>query len=369
MKIHNPFFIKGYHGPEYFCDREEETTKLLDAVRNGRDVTLMAPRRYGKTGLIKNAFARLDAGYVPIYLDIFQLRNLTEFTRQFSETVVSALATPLERTGRGLLDFFRGCRPTMTPQNDGGVTFSFDVVSTRAESTLKEIFAFLESRKVAPVIAIDEFQQLREFPESGVESLLRSHIQFCHNAHFIFAGSKKHLMEEMFALPRGPFYQSTQLMSLGTIDVRKYSEFAEKFFAGRKKKFNISAFERLYRRFGGVTWYLQVVLNRVWEDPRGMCDEAVESAIDELVSENSLTYSDLLRSQTDNSQRILLAIAKERVVPEISAKEFIDRHGLPSPSSVRSAVAELLRRDMLYRSEAGYLVYDQLFGTWLAAFG
>ena len=120
MSVRNPFFIKGYHGAEYFCDRVEETQKLLSAIENGRDVTLMAPRRYGKTGLIKNVFSKLKKNYVPIYLDIFQIQNLTEFTKAFSSRAVSELATPIEKTGKGLLGFFRRCRPTATPQSEGG---------------------------------------------------------------------------------------------------------------------------------------------------------------------------------------------------------------------------------------------------------
>jgi len=134
MKNRNPFYIKGYHGAEYFCDRLKETANLLSAIRNGRDVTLIAPRRYGKTGLIHNVFGQLGSDYAPIYLDIFQMKSLTEFTRAFSSAVVSALATPLEKTGRGLLDFFRSCRPTATPQDDGRVTFSFDVAPSHAEA-------------------------------------------------------------------------------------------------------------------------------------------------------------------------------------------------------------------------------------------
>jgi len=365
MNLKNPFFIKGYHGAEYFCDRKEETGKLLTAIRNGRDVTLMAPRRYGKTGLIRNVFAQMGDGYAPIYLDIFQMKSLTEFTRAFSEKVVSELATPLEKTGKGLLDVFRGCRPTMTPQSDGRVSFSFDIVPARAEATLQEVFAFLESRKVEPVVAIDEFQQVREFPETGVEALLRSHVQFCQNAHFIFAGSKQHLMTEMFALPRGPFYQSTQLMTLDVIGEESYVDFARAFFKMAGRSFDEDAFERLYRRFNGVTWYLQAVLNRVWENPAGLCDEAVDDGVETLVEESSLTYSDLLGSQTDAARRILRALAAEGRVSEISAKAFLERHKLPSPSTVRSSVADLVERNLVYRSAEGYEVYDLLFAIWL----
>ena len=366
MKVRNPFFIKGYHGPEYFCDRVSETKKILSAIENGRDVTLMAPRRYGKTGLIHNVFSKLGKGYVPVYMDIFQIPNLTEFTKAFSSQVVSALATPLEKTGKGLLDFFRSCRPTATPQADGHVEFSFNIVPSEAEATLKDTFDFLESRKVEPVVAIDEFQQVREYPEHGVEAMLRSYVQFCDKSHFIFAGSKKHMMEEMFALPRGPFYQSTQLMNIDVIDRDKFSAFAERFFVRTGRRYDKDAFAYLYDRFNGVTWYLQVVLNRVWERETGLdSPSTVDEIVGQLIDEGEATYSDLLMSQTRSSQAVLKAIAAEGVVKEISSKALIDKYNLPVSSTIRSLVRELVNRNLICRSAAGYSIYDRLFAGWL----
>ena len=366
MKARNPFFIKGYHGSEYFCDRAVETKKILSAIENGRDVTLMAPRRYGKTGLIHNVFSKLGKGYVPVYMDIFQIPNLTEFTKAFSSRVVSALATPLEKTGKGLLDFFRSCRPTATPQADGHVEFSFNIVPSEAEATLKDTFDFLESRKVEPVVAIDEFQQVREYPEKGVEAMLRSYVQFCSKSHFIFAGSKKHMMEEMFALPRGPFYQSTQLMNIDVIDRDKFSAFAENFFIRAGRRYDKEAFAYLYDRFHGVTWYLQVVLNRVWERETGLDSrETVAEIVEQLVDEGESTYADLLMSQTRSSQSVLRAIAAEGVVKEISSKALIDKYHLPVSSTIRSLVRELVNRNLVYRSASGYSIYDQFFARWL----
>ena len=370
MKVKNPFFIKGYHGPEYFCDRVEETKKILAAIENGRDVTLMAPRRFGKTGLIHNVFSKLGRGYVPVYMDIFQIQNLTEFTKAFSSQVVSVLATPLERTGKGLLDFFRCCRPTATPQADGRVKFSFDIVPSEAEATLKDTFDFLESRTVEPVVAIDEFQQVRDYPEKGVEAMLRSYVQFCTRAHFIFAGSKKHLMEEMFALPRGPFYQSTQLMNIDVIDREKFSAFAENFFMRSGRRFDKGSFAYLYDRFKGVTWYLQVVLNRIWERESGLdAPAAVDEVVGQLIDEGEATYADLLMSQTLSAQAVLKAIAAEVLVKEISAKALIDKYRLPVGSTIRSLVRDLVNRNLVYRSAAGYSIYDQLFGEWLRRLG
>ena len=370
MKQMNPFVIKGYRSPAYFCDRREETRKLVSAIENGRDVTLMAPRRYGKTGLLQHVFNRIGGTYRTLYVDIFNLTDLTQFVKVFSSQVVEAFSTPMERTGKGLLSFFKGIRPTMTPQADGFPKFSFDVVPSQAETTLKETFDFLKSRRDEPVIAIDEFQQVREFPEKGTEALLRSYIQFCHNTHFIFAGSKQHLMQEMFATPRGPFYQSTQLMSLDVIDRVIYRNYAAVFFRRAGKSFDEDAFDRLYLRFDGITWYLQSVLNRVWERSDGLdSDAATQDAIDTLIAEGEMTFHDLLNSQTDAARRVLKAVAREGLMREVSSKAMIDKYDLPTGSTVRSVVADLTRRDILFRSEEGYRVYDRLFGFWLSEKG
>ena len=366
MKLENPFLTRGYAGPEYFCDRIAETRQLVSAIANGRDVTLVAPRRYGKTGLVRNAFRTLEKDHATVYLDIFATGDLTSFVQSFSSAVLGRLDSATERIGRKLLSFFKSCRPTMTPQEDGSVEFSFNLAPSQAKDTLKDTFDYIASRKRKVVIAIDEFQQIREFPEKGVEALLRSYIQFVPNAHFIFAGSKKHMMDAMFVSPKGPFYQSTQLMALGTIDAGKYGQFAEGFFRREGRTFSEGAFRHLYERFEGITWYIQSILNRVWTHGSGLDSvQQVDDTVDELVAESESFYFDLLRSQTPAEQSILKAVGRQGVAKSISGGDFIRRNKLPSASTVRSAAAKLTERDLLYRSDAGYVVYDRFFGLWL----
>ena len=366
MKLDNPFLIRGYAGPEYFCDRAAETKKLVSAISNGRDVTLVAPRRYGKTGLIHNAFRILEKTHATVYLDIFAIEDLTSFVQTFAAAVLGRLDSPAERVGRKLLSLFKNCRPTLTPKDDGSFSFSFDLAPSLAKATLKDTFDYIASRKRKVVIAIDEFQQVREFPEKGTEALLRSYIQFVPNAHFIFAGSRKHMMDAMFVSPKGPFYQSTQLMALGTIDAGKYGQFAEGFFRREGRTFSEGAFRHLYERFEGITWYIQSILNRVWTHGSGLDSvQQVDDTVDELVAEAESFYFDLLRSQTPAEQSILKAVGREGVVESISGGDFITRNALPAASTVRSAAAKLTERDLLYRTDAGYVVYDRFFGLWL----
>lgn len=368
MKPNNPFLVRGYAGPEYFCDRRKETASLVSSLENDRDVTLIAPRRYGKTGLLHHALRRC-AGKVPVvYLDIFQTRSLADFTRLFASAVAGALDTKAERAFAAVTAFFKSCRPTLAAQPDGSAKFSFDLAPSAAETTLAEAFAYLASRGRRAIVAIDEFQQILEYPEEGTEALLRSQIQFVPGVRFVFSGSRQHLMREMFLSPRNPFYQSTDILSLGTIDRGAYFAFAERHFRADSRTLAREAFDSLYDRFGGVTWYLQMVLNRLWAGHRGAEGPAdVEAAVSELVESRSLEYHDLLASQPETSRRLLRGLGAGAVAQPTSGA-FVRQCGLASASSAASALEALRRLDLVYRAQEGWIVYDRFFGEWLARF-
>lgn len=368
MKHTNPFVIAGYRAPEFFCDRERETEKLLSAFANDRSVTLLAPRRYGKTGLIRNVFYHAPKDWATVYADVYATTNLREFTQTLANAVVGSLDTVAEKAVSAVGRFFKSVRPTMTPTEAGGVSFSFSVEAPNAEATLGEVFDYVASKDRRVVIAIDEFQQILTFPEKGTEALLRSRIQFLQNATFVFAGSRHHLLGEMFASPRRPFYQSTDVLSLDVIPLDRYAAFAGRFFRDGRRPFSESAFASLWKRFDGVTWYLQSVLNRIWGEGGGLSSEAdADAAVRSLVEDRALTFHDLLATQSGVGRALLKAVAAERVVPEITASAFLRKHGLSAPSSVRTALPVLLDRDLLYRSESGYVVYDRLFADYLRA--
>ena len=366
MKQNNPFVVVGYNGPEYFCDREKETAKLITAIENDRNVTLIAPRRYGKTGLLHHVSRMLPTEYIGVYLDIFALKNLTEFAKAFAGAVVGTLDTPMEKTMATVARFFKSCRPTITPQEDGLPKFSFDVVPQKAAESIAETFAYLNKRERRIVIAIDEFQQILEFPEKGTEAMLRSYVQDVPWVRFIFAGSRHHLMGEMFLSAKHPFYQSTDIMSLDVIGIEAYAAFARRHFESAGQKFSEDAFAALYRRFDGITWYVQSVLNRIWQHGEGFSsDSQIGEVVSELVEDRAMIFRDLYFSQNESSQLLLSAIAADGNAKGVFSGEFLSRHGLSATSSVRSALKVLQDKDLVYRTDDGYVVYDRIFGEWL----
>lgn len=368
MKPNNPFVIVGYSGPEYFCDRANESRKMMEAITNDRNLTLIAPRRYGKTGLIHHVFQQLPSDYSTAILDIFATKNLSEFTQQFVEAIVGSLDTPVEKTLATVAKFFKNCRPTVTPQDDGRPSFSFDIAPDETRATLHDAFEYLRSHERRTVIAIDEFQQILEYPETGTEALLRGYVQEVPWVRFVFSGSRHHLMGEMFMTAKHPFYQSTDILSLDVIEREKYAEFASHHFAASSQPFERAAFDALYEQFNGVTWYVQSVLNRIWLAGGGFTDaKQIKAVIRDLVNERALIFRDLYFSQSEAEQDILKAIAAEGEAHEVFSGDFLHRHPrLKSTSTIRSALNSLIRADIVYRTATGgYIVYDRLFGEWL----
>ncbi len=368
MKLKNPFVLVGYHGPEYFCDRVVETKRLCDAIRNEGNVTLLSPRRYGKTGLIMNVFDSLLRGgeYETIYIDIFGTQNLAEFTKLLANAVIGRLDTPLEKLGGAARRLIQGIRPSLTYDDASGKpTLSFDISPAEATQTLAEIFEYLKEHERRTVIAIDEFQQIENYPESGVEAILRSYVQFS-PARFIFAGSKQHLMREMFASPKRPFYQSSLLVPLDVIALDPYYEFARRFFEMADRSLGREVFDALYRRFDGVTWYVQALLWDFYTMGGDVTDvKQLDEAVRQRVLSNEYDQQRLLDVLPDGARRLLKAIAKERLAKAPQSADFIARYGLRAASSVKTSLDMLLEKELVYRSADGYVVYDRFFAEYL----
>ena len=369
MRPNNPFLISGYHSPEFFCDREQETAKIIDALHNGRNITLIAPRRMGKTGLIRHVFHHLkqeQPEIVTLYMDIFATQSLGEFVRTFASTVLGKLDTAPQKALNRVSQFIRSCRPVFTFDEILGVPkVSIDVAPAAEESTLKEIFDYLASSEKRCYIAIDEFQQITEYEEKGIEALLRSYIQFLPNVNFIFAGSKKHVMQEMFTSSKRPFYQSTQVVTIDAIDKAAYAEFAMEHFSKHNSELSREVFDAIYDKYDGHTWYMQAILNRLYGYNRNVNAELVAYATSEIIDEYSYSYGDLLKAYSAGNVKLLKAIAQEGCVKEVLAGDFIAKYRLRAASSVNASLKKLVERELIYQTDEGYIVYDRFMGEWL----
>ena len=188
----NPFLLTGYVSPDYFCDREQETQKLISALQNGRNVTLISPRRMGKTGLIRHIFHQMKAEKQAkcYYVDLYKTDSLASLVEQLASVVLGSLDTTEAKIIKQVTTFFKSFRPLLSFDSLTGVpTFMVDIKPELAEHSLAEIFSYMEQSGQLCVIAMDEFQTIVDYGEKNVEALLRSHVQHLTSVHFIFSGS------------------------------------------------------------------------------------------------------------------------------------------------------------------------------------
>lgn len=366
----NPFFTMGYGGLEYFCDRVAETNELISALVNGRNVELISPRRLGKTGLIHHVFHHLqhdDSNRRCFYIDIYNTQNQQELVQLLAQTIVGSMDKFSEKIFTQLTAFFKSCRPVFSADPiTGAPEVTLDVQPQNSEYTLKEIVAYMNESEHECFVAIDEFQQIMEYPEKGIEALLRSVVQFAPNVHFIYAGSKQHLMSEMFTSPRRPFYQSTQHMGLKPLDENVYYEFASRLMANGGKTLPKEVFAQTYHFAHGFTYYIQDIMNRLFAMPETeITIHQLQSVFQTLTNEGETVYKDYCDLLAKGQLKLLRAIAKEDVVEKPHEASFMLRHNLKAISSVKLALEALLKNGVVAKGKQGYFIYDRYLSLWL----
>lgn len=370
--IDNPFVTNGYAGPEYFCDRVEETALLTNLLTNGNNVALMSPRRVGKTDLMKHCFQQDDVrdNYYCFIIDIYATNSLRDFVNMFGKSILEALKPKGRKVWESFLSTLLSVRSEISFDINGNPVWGLGVGSmTPPQTTLDEIFAYLRSADKHCLVAIDEFQQILHYTDRNVEAALRTQIQQCPNANFIFAGSQRHLMSEMFLSPARPFYQSVVPMSLYPISLERYWAFANPQFAKNgNRQVTYKVVETVYQRFEGITANVQRMMNMLYMlTPKGeTCDiDMIDRAIDTYLQLSSEYYAELLRQMPEKQRNVFLAIAAEGRVRSISGGKFAHKYHLPSASSVVSAVKGLLEKDFITQTDNVYYVYDRFFQLWL----
>lgn len=374
MAIDNPFIVGRYLAPEYFCDREEETDFLRKQMRNGRNVALISPRRLGKTGLIHHFFHQADVReqFYTFFIDIYATSSLTELVYLLGKAIFEQLKPRSTAWRERFLQVVSSLRVGFKLDAvTGNPTFDIGLGDIQSpETTLSEIFRYLEEADRPCIVAIDEFQQVASYAEQNTEALLRTHIQKCSQTLFIFSGSKRHLMTQMFNSPAKPFYQSAIGMTLQPLDRAVYADFARRLFALNGRRLANGVAEEVYDYTEGYTWFMQMLMNELFAltPIGGTCTpEYIANARSNILQAQDGLYRELLANLSIKQRQLLQAIAREGRVAGITSSAFIRSHHLPSASSVQSAARPLLENDIITQTDGTYRLYDFFLSQWLVS--
>ncbi|MCR5018645.1 MAG: ATPase [Bacteroidales bacterium] len=360
----------------FFCDREKETQWLVRTLENKAHVLLTSPRRMGKTQLIYHTYNQpsIRSKYYTFYTDIYPTTSLHELVLFLGREIYSALVPK----GRAALDFFLS-----TIRSLAG-SFSYDPISGipsfnvklgdihTPELTLQEIFNYLENADKPCIFAIDEFQQIAYYPEKNVEALLRSYIQKMNNCCFIYAGSNRHILENIFHSAAKPFYNSAQQLFLDRIPRNVYCSFAINQFKNAGRELSAEAAVFAYDLFEGHTYYVHNLYHNAFayrDESKALDIGDISLTLSEILEEKGRTYSDLMNKLNYQQKETLIAIAKEGKATGVTSVAFVKKHSLKSPSSVQYAITNLLDAQLLtYESEGrkkSYSLADRFLREWI----
>lgn len=372
----NPFFITGIIPEPYFCDREKETQQLVRIIENKAHILLTSARRMGKTQLIYHVYEQpaIKTAFHTFYVDIFPTTSLHEMVLFLSKEIYSELVPKGKKALRFFLNTIKSLTGSLGYDPATG-TPSFDVKLGdihNPELTLQEIFNYLEKADKPCIFAIDEFQQITNYPEKNVEALLRTYIQRMNNCLFIFAGSNRHILENMFNSTARPFYNSTEQFHLERIPKEVYISFAIQQITDAGRTITFEAASLAYDLFEGHTYYVHHILHNAFANSnpqKTMDEEDIRSALDELLEARSRSFSNIMNKLNLRQKETLIAIAKEGKACAVTSVAFVKKHALKSASSVQYAISTLLEDQLLTYEDDGktkiYSVADRFLGYWI----
>jgi uncharacterized protein len=375
MRVDNPFGVNAYLSPQLFCDREEETATISSALRNGRHVMLYSPRRYGKTGLIHHVFNHLAK--VPrartVFADVYAAQDAHEFNTILLNAVHQALNPTPKQFLANAMKWFSALRPVVSMDDlTGKPSITLEPSKRRTEAaTTREIFRVLNAQPRTIFLAIDEFQQVVTFNDIRMDAVLRTELQRSTNVRCIFSGSQRHILMDLFNNAKNPFYGSADQLELKRIDRNIYADFARNVMKrhGRALKKDNALF--CYDLCRGHTYYVQVLLNRLFADARPLERSTIVQVMLAIVREQDAIMATLRGALTKNQWDLFAAISREGEVDTPTGGAFIKKHDLPSSAALVMGLQALMDRELIYvtghTAEGGkpiYAPYNPFLGAW-----
>ncbi len=372
-QVNNPFLVNKYVSPGYFCDREEETSGIMEALLNGRNITLYALRRMGKTGLIHHVAYKMRRKHkwLFLYTDIYSTENESDLVETLTNAILQQLGS-----NKNLLEqvqeAFSGLRPMISfDPISGAPKVKFDIHSEpEIMQSLEQIFAFVESFGKPVYWAWDEFQQISTYPNAGkMIRKIRTLVQQSKNTQFVFSGSHRGMLMSIFEDSNSAFYKSTQLMHLTEIADGKYTTFICAKFAKASKECSPENAAYILERCLSHTWFVQNLCNRLYQDADILTQTGIDRKLRRILQEQELGYYRYRNILSSGQWSLLKAIGRAEKVTQISSQEFASRYGLSSSASTLRALQALMRDELVVEEwkddKRYYRLHDVYLMRWL----
>lgn len=373
-KMSNPFkFGSAVTGEQYY-DRTLDGEKLYSTIAGGSsNIVLYAPRRYGKTSLVKKVIEKWAAdGFTCLYFDMMKIDSVESFCEKYASAVYAA-ESAAEKIMRLIGSGLSSLRPKFTVDDNGKPTVELDFTARRfSVNDLEEVLDLPEKvagGKRAFVVIFDEFQEIATWAgKIPMEGVFRGCIQHHNSVRYVFLGSKTHMLQRMFSDHARPFYNSARILQLDKPPIEESRRFVSERFASVDIVIGKEALDKVLELSQNIPYYVQALSSEVYENVMAKSGkkislEDVDDAADSLVDMKREQYEIILEDLSGAQRRLLSALAASPT--DCFEEEYRRKFGLGQSSTVHGALLKLVAKGYVERLKAVYFVGDPFFARYL----
>jgi uncharacterized protein len=351
------YFPQGIAADNSFCNREKERNAIKCSMTAHEHIVLVAPRRYGKTSLIMQVLKENDVpgACIDFFFALTQAEVIKIITEGISK-IISELLPKTKGACNKLINSIADLNPKLT-FSLLGQKLEINTKQTTEKSISELLLAldqFASKEKKSCVIVFDEFQQVGELEENhAIEAAIRHAVERSRNVSYIFCGSKRHLLNEMFSDKSRPLYHLCDLMTIERIETLCYFDFLNGLSKNKwKKSLGDDVITEIIHLTENHPYYVNALCRRLWSNDNPPAIEDVRNAWDNYVNQQGVWITNDLSYLTLNRRKVITALAY-RSTNEPQGQTFSRKVGL-NPSGIKKCLTDLQKLDMIYLNKDNY---------------
>ena len=364
----NPFKYGCVVAGDFFCPRPLLEKELRRLIESGQNVVIQGERRMGKTSLVCEA-VRKAKGLKLLYVDLFGIRSISDFCRKVTSSV-SALNRKRTFLAR-VADLIHRLRPTLTIDTiTGSPTISIDATAASTPDSLDDVLGMVAAlaREERLCAVFDEFQDILNVDNAnGILATMRGKIQFQSETSYIFLGSVRNRMSEMFTNSRSPFYKSAALFDIGRIDDKDFTSFLIRRFKTGNRVATPKLIQMVLDIADRVSGDVQELCDALWAstvENAVLTESDLPAALDLVFAREAKAYIPAVNKLTAIQMRVLKGIA-EHGGEKVLSGDFLRAVNVLNAGSVRKSVLRLVDLDILYEFDGRYRFTNPFFSEWI----
>lgn len=366
--MHNPFVYSSTVEGESFCNRKQELSDLTDFCLDGQNVFMYAHRRYGKTSLIKVLINRLNKskpGIKTFYVDLYGTLDEKDFIAAIFSSFAQ-VETKIEKLANSMKMLFTSVKPKLSYNPDNNnieveASYNADEKALVFNEVIDSLSRY--SKRTKTVVVFDEFQELNGYGDKSIEKRLRKIIQHHKNVCYVFMGSQRHMLEQMFTENNRALYKMAEPYPLARIDSTHYRTWIKGLYQKYKKTTPPDeVIDKIVITCENHPLYVQQFFYFLWKE-RKITPTTIQKIEAKILQRRFLEYANIWDKLTLNQKKtcVLLYISGGKNIYQI---ENLQRVGLKGSSQLKKAVEYLINNEIVYKNSS-YNFSDIMFKNWI----